>query len=127
MHSGSLARTYDAGGALPPRRIVKFTGDDVVNLATAATDDAIGVTADVAVASGERVDVYRSGPVEIEVGGNIARGKDITADASGKAVQAAPGAGTSCRVVGGGGSRAYVAGDIGLFWLRPGALTTPAA
>lgn len=126
MHTGSHARSYDAAGALPPRRIVKFTGDEAVNLATSATDLAIGVTTDVAAASGERVDVYRSGPVEVEVGGNIARGADITADANGKAVQAAPAAGASCRIVGGGGSRAYTAGDIGLFWLFPGTKTTPA-
>lgn len=126
MQSGSHARTYDAAAALAPRRIVKFTADSTVNLATAATDDMIGVTDDVgASAAGERVDVFRSGPVEIEVGGNIARGKDITADASGKAVQSAPAAGTTARVIGGGGAQAYVAGDIGLFWLFPAAKTTP--
>lgn len=126
MHSGSHARTYTAAAAIPRRRIVKFTGDGIVGLATAATDDQIGVTTDVdADAAGDRVDVYRLGPVEIEVGGNIARGKDITSDGSGKAVQSAPAAGTTARVVGGGGDRAYVAGDIGLFWLFPAAKTTP--
>lgn len=127
MHSGAHARTYDAAAALPARRIVKFTANLTVGLATAATDDAIGVTTDVATAAAaDRVDVIRRGPAEIEVGGNIARGKEITADANGKAVQAAPAAGTTCRVIG-VAERSYVAGDIGLFEIGVGSKTTPAA
>lgn len=127
MHSGSHARTYDAAAAIPARRIVKFTANLTVNLATAATDDMIGVTADVgAEAAGDRVDVYRSGPVEIDVGGTIARGKEITADASGKAIQAPTTAGTTLRIIG-IAERSYVAGDIGLFELGVASKTNPAA
>ncbi len=126
MQSGSHARTYDAAAAIPPRRIVKFTADRVVGLAAAATDDIIGVSDDVgAAAAGDRVDIFRSGPVEIEVGGAIARGKEVTSDATGKAVQAAPAAGTSCRIIG-IAERTYVAGDVGLFELGVASKTTPA-
>lgn len=128
MQSGSHARPYaSAVAGLPPRRIVKFTADRTVGLAAAATDDMIGVTADVgAEAVGYTVHVYRSGPVEIEVGGNIARGKEVTSDAVGRAVQAAPAAGTTCRIIG-IAERSYVLGDRGLFELGVASKTAPAA
>ncbi|MNU42689.1 hypothetical protein D3C71_314540 [compost metagenome] len=127
MHSGSHARTYTAASALPPRRFVKFTADKTVGLATSATDDIIGVTADVgAEAPGDLVDVYRSGPANVDFGGNVGRGKEVVSDANGKAVQAAPAAGTICRV-GGLAEQSHVAGDIGLIEIGIATKTAPAA
>lgn len=127
MHSGSHARAYTAAAAIPARRFVKFTADKTVGLATSATDDIIGVTADVgADAAGDIVDVYRSGPAQVDFGGNVARGKEVVSDANGKAVQAAPAAGTTCRV-GGIAEQSRVAGDIGLIEIGIATKTAPAA
>lgn len=119
---------YTAGAAVLPRRIVKFgAADGQAIQAAAATDKLIGVSDSLgAAAAGDRVAVYQSGDaVEIDVGGNITRGDQVTADANGKAVTAAPAAGAACRVIG-IANNSYVAGDVGEFRLAPGSLTTPA-
>lgn len=117
-----------AGAAVLARRIVKFSADDTVIQATAATDSIVGVSDSLgAGAAGDRCEVYLSGDqVEIDVGGTIARGAEITADSSGKAVAASPAAGATCRTLG-IALRTYASGDIGLFRLAPSSKTTPAA
>lgn len=117
-----------AGAAVLPRRIVKpGAAAGLAIQAAAATDKLWGVSDSLgAAAAGDRLAVYLSGDaVEIEVGGNIARGDLITADANGKAVTAAPAAGAACRTIG-VANDSYVAGDIGEFRLAPGSVTTPA-
>lgn len=127
MQSGSHARAYSAAAAIPPRRFVKFSADLTVTLATAATDDIIGVTTDVgAEAAGDLVDVIRSGPALVEFGGNVARGKEVVSDATGRAVLANPAAGTVCRV-GGIAEKTQVAGDIALVEIGVATKTAPAA
>lgn len=116
-----------AGAVIAPRRIVKFSAAKTVIQAAAATDSLIGVSDSLGAAAGERVEVYTSGPgVEIEVGGNIARGAEITSDAVGRAVTAAPAAGATCRIIG-IAMDTYVLGDVGDFILTQASKTTPAA
>ncbi|MCY1648175.1 hypothetical protein OVA11_14215 [Caulobacter sp. SL161] len=91
------ARTYIAGGAITARSFVKFSADGVVVVATAATDDIIGITAELDVVQGERVDVYRAGSAELRLGGTVARGAPLTAAAGGARVAAAPAAGVRNR------------------------------
>ncbi len=106
---------YAAGAVVNPRRLVKFSADGIVVQAAAATDDIIGVSDSLgAAAQGARCECYVGGIIEVEVGGNIARGKPVTSDANGKAVQAAPAAGVNNRIIG-FAQATYVAGDIGEF------------
>lgn len=115
-----LTKTYVAGAAIAAHRIVAFgASDDEVVQASAATDALIGVAAELPVPAEARVDVHHVGIVEIEFGGNVARGALVTANANGQAVAAAPAAGANAAVIG----RALVSavnGDIAPVLLAPG-------
>ncbi len=92
---------YVAGGALAKYRIVCFgAADGTVVQAAAATDLIIGVTEGFAYAAGDRPDVVRSGLAEVEYGAAVTRGQPLTSDASGRAVPAAPAAGSNVRLIG---------------------------
>lgn len=97
-----IIKTYVAGGALTHRRMVKAGSvDGEVVLATAATDDVIGITdCPGGVAQGGRVDVVLHGVTEVEAGGSISRWAYVCADASGRAVAAAPAAGVNNGIAG---------------------------
>ena len=96
-----LIKNYTAEAAIAAYRIVKpGAADGGVLQAAAATDALMGVTGSVAPASGERVDVIKSGIAQVELGGTVTRGGPITADASGKGVAAAPSAGSNNRLIG---------------------------
>lgn len=114
-----LTKNFTASGAIAARRIVKFgAGDQLASQASAATDLSIGVSAELDAADGERVDVHLSGLVPVRFGGNVGRGKKVTADASGRAIEAAPAGGANAQVAG----IAMVSGaldDIGLVFLAP--------
>ena len=107
---------------ISPYRIVKFgADDDHVIQGAAATDSLIGVIDQprVAAAAEERVDVIHNGIADVEFGGTITRGGLVTSDTTGRAVAAAPGAGTNNDVIG----RALmsgVIGDIGKVLIDPG-------
>jgi hypothetical protein len=122
MRTEGLAKAFVAGGAIPARIIVKAdsTAGQVV-AADAATDKLIGISADVAAASTDRVDVFVSGIAEVIYGGNVAAGDLVTADASGYAVAAAPAATVNNRVIG-TAMVAGVSGDIGSVLICPGSL-----
>ena len=109
-----LTKAYDAGAAISRYRIVKFGADDDHVIQSAASTDAMFGIVDIpgAAVAEDRVDVVVAGIAEVEFGGAVTRGGLITSDASGKAVAAAPGAGTNVDVIG----RALVSavdGDIG--------------
>lgn len=113
-------QTFVASGAIGHRRQVKFTANDgEVALATAPTDVIAGVTDFPGGATnGQRIDVVLFGPADVEVGGVVTPGAGITADASGKAIAAAPGAGVNHFVSG----RLLVngaAGDIAKAFVNP--------
>jgi hypothetical protein len=100
MHPG-LTKTFSAGGAIARRRLVRLSADNAVVQASAAADFVIGVSdmsADVP--SGGRVDVRLTGVVEVEAGGAVTRGQLLVADANGRVVDAAPGAGANVRTIG---------------------------
>lgn len=115
-----IVKNFVASGAIGHRRQVKMSATDgVVTLATAATDDVIGVTDYPGGATdGQRIDVVLFGPAEVEGGGVIAPGGYFAADANGKAVAAAPAAGANNGV----GGRALVnvaAGDFFVAFVNP--------
>jgi len=115
-----LTKSYKAGATVSPYRIVKFGADDehVVH-AAAATDAMFGVSAELGADAEERVDVHVAGIAEVEYGGALSAGDLVTSDANGKAVAAAPAAGTNNRVIG-IARVSGVAGDIGSVFLYPG-------
>lgn len=111
--STGLTKGFKAEAAVTKRRFVKFgTGDALTVQAAASTDAIIGVSAEIDSAILQPVDVHMSGIAEVEYGGVVARGDLLTADAVGRAVAAAPGAGVNART-GGVAMVSGVLGDIG--------------
>ncbi|MGK9234782.1 DUF2190 family protein [Inquilinus limosus] len=116
MRNHGLVKTFVAAAAFAGYRIVKFGADDTVALATAPADMAIGVVDMLgASAPGISCDVVLTGIAEVEYGGPVTRGDDLTADAQGRAVVAAAGN----RVIG-KAMATGVLGDIGSVLLDRG-------
>lgn len=120
MRNEGLIKNYTEEAVVSPYRIVKFgAADGAVLMAAAATDLAIGVSGRVTAAViGGRTDIIRSGIAEVEYGGAITRGQELTADAVGRAVAAAPAAGVNNRIIG-IAEVSGVLGDIGSCHVLP--------
>ena len=116
-----LTENFTAGAAIAPCRICKPGAADGEALQAAGSTDAMDGVSDSlgAAAAGDRVDIHTMGVVEVEYGGAVTRGDQLTADADGKAVTAAPGAGVNMRIIG-PARVSGVAGDICLVRLAPG-------
>ncbi|NUQ82943.1 MAG: DUF2190 family protein [Bacteroidetes bacterium] len=115
-----LIKTLTAAGTVNPYRIVK-DGTGMVQ-AAAATDKLFGVAEGTkSVASGERIDVIVAGIAPVEYGGNVSIGDLLTSDANGKAVAAAPSAGSNNRIIG-IAYEAGVSGDIGSVLISQGSV-----
>jgi hypothetical protein len=100
MANPGFIKTYDAGGALTPYQIVKFSADFTVVAAAAATDSLMGVTTEIAAAQGERADVVHGGTPYVQLGGTVNAGDWLTSDANGHAITAAPASGAVANVIG---------------------------
>lgn len=100
-HPNSVIKSYVAEAAVEACRIVKYgAADGQVLKGAAAADKLVGVAApSVDSAIGDQVDVVKSGPAEVRLGGAVARGDLLTSDANGKAVVWAPAAGANARYV----------------------------
>ena len=119
MANTLLNKNFVAEAAISAYRIVKpGTADGNVLQAAAATDFLVGVCESVGPALGERCDVVKSGIADVEFGGTVTRGGPVTADANGKAVAAAPAAGSNVRIIGFAEVSA-VAGDIAPILVAP--------
>lgn len=102
-----------AGGAVSQYRFVKITAADTASVATAATDIVFGITQTAATAANDPLDVATMGGVTfVEAGAAITAGARLTADATGRAVTAAPAAGTNNGVGARAIQAAAAAGDI---------------
>ena len=113
-------KQYTAEAAVGANLIVKpGSTDDFVAQGAAATDLLMGVSGNIAAVLGERVDIIKSGIADVLFGGNVTRGNPLTADANGKAVVAAPGAGANVRIIG-FAEVSGVSGDIGSVLIVPG-------
>ncbi len=122
MANTLLNKNYVAEAAVSPYRIVKFgTSDGNVVQSAAAADAHIGVMESVGPALGERCDVVKSGIADVEFGGTVTRGAPVTADASGRAIAAAPAAGSNVRIIGFAEVSA-VLGDIAPILVAPGVM-----
>jgi hypothetical protein len=107
-----LQKNFTAGGAIAAYRIVRMSAADTVVQASAATDALVGIQNEVAPASGERTDIIMVGMAFIEAGAAFALGALLTADAQGRGITAAPGAGVNNRIIGVAIDAAVAAGDI---------------
>ncbi len=121
MHNPLLTKSFVAGAAVAGYRIVKQSDDNTVVQAAAATDKLTGIADNLGIENGKRGDVHLAGAAEVEYGGNVAVGDPLTADANGKAVAAAPGAGVNNRIIG-FALVAGASGDIGSCSIAPGVM-----
>jgi hypothetical protein len=95
-----LVKNFTAETEVPKRRIVKFgSGESKVSLAD-STADAFGVSGIRGAAPGARLDVYLSDIQPVECGALVTAGDYVVADATGRAIPAAPAAGDHVRVIG---------------------------
>lgn len=118
-----FSKNYVAAGAIPAYSLVKFNGvAGQVAVAAAATDEVVGVTGDVDVVAGERVDVIHLCEAQAVAGAAIAAGKFLVSDAAGRAVAAAPGAGANVRTVGYAREAAAALGDVIQIMVQPGSM-----
>lgn len=105
-------RNYNATAAVPAFTLVKpGSNDGEVVPAAASTDDVIGASTGIDVASGEPCDVIHEGIASVKLGGTVARGKFVTSDANGCGVLAAPATGTNASVAG-KALQSGVSGDV---------------
>ena len=98
-----LTKAFTSAAAIPPRRIATFGANEgEVQVATSPTGAPfVGVTSVVgAVSGGERIDIYLDGIRTLEAGGAFSQGVDLTTDAVGRVVAAAPAANTTVRIIG---------------------------
>lgn len=116
-----LVKTFFAGAAIQPARLVKFDADDRTVIQGAAGADAVIGVSDVisAAATGERVDVVMSGIAPVVYGGTVTRGQLLMSDSTGRAITATAAAGTNVRYAG-VAMVSGVVGDIGDISLSPG-------
>lgn len=120
MSNPTLLKNMIAGAAINAFTLVKFSAADTVVTAAAATDAIIGVTNEVSPAINERCDVIVEGIAFVTAGAAVGLGALVTADASGRAVTAAPAAGTNNRIIGIAFEAAGAAGDVIRVLLTPG-------
>ncbi len=114
-----LAKNYRATAAVGACLIAKLGANDGEALgAAASTDLLIGITTDIAAASGERFDVIRGGLADVVYGGTVTRGQKLTSDASSRAIAAAPGAGVNAQIIG-IAEVSGVVGDLGQCLIAP--------
>lgn len=134
-----LTKTFTAGGVISDARILTFgTSDNLVVQAAAATDAVFGISKVpqgsrqrivqtgstppavpvVTIVANERLDVVLCGIAEITYGATVTRGQLLTSDAQGRAIPAAPAAGSNVRVIG-IATVSGVSGDIGNVLISP--------
>ena len=115
-----LDKDADAGtAAVNKHRIVKRDAADDQVIHAAAVGDAMWGVAQHDAAIGKRVRLRIYGVSEVEYGGTVTQGDQLTSDANGKAVAAAPAAGVNNRTIG-IAAVSGVTGDIGSVTLYPG-------
>lgn len=115
-----FTKSYQAGAAINPSRFVKHGASD--NAAIQATDASaaiLGISEQLAVASGQMVDVIKSGVAFLELGGTVTRGDVLIPDADGKGIAATVVAGTE-QHTGAVAEVSGVAGDIIPVQVLPG-------
>ena len=93
MRNEGFAKTFTAAGEIGAHRIVAFGDADAeAKQAEGGSAALIGVSDELgAEEAGEPIDVILDGIAYVELGGEVTRGKPVTADSDGKAVEASDG------------------------------------
>lgn len=94
-------------------------------LATSATDALIGAVGELGSFDGGMADVVKAGVSSVRLGGSVANGDPLTANAAGKAVKAVKTAGANVRIIGFAESPGE-ADDVIDYFVAPGFLSNPA-
>lgn len=95
-----LVKNFTADTVIEKRRIVQFgSGEARAAIATGGTR-LLGVSGVRGAQQGERIDVYLGDIQSLELGGAVAYGDYLTADATGKAIKAEPAVGVQIEVIG---------------------------
>jgi hypothetical protein len=109
-----FTKAYKAAAAISAYQIVKLDANGLVVPASAAADKAIGVSGAVATDVDAHTDVHRLGIVNVQLGGAVAIGAEVTSNAQGFGVAATAAGNESI----GRAEQAGVAGDIIEVFLR---------
>jgi hypothetical protein len=117
-----LYKAFTAGAAIAPYRIVAFSAAETVIQSAAVGSLHIGVSTELDIVSGERVEVVTHGIAWVTAGAAITIGALLTSDATGRAVAAAPAAGVNNRTIGIAMEAAAAAGDQIRVLLSPGSV-----
>jgi hypothetical protein len=101
MRNDGLTKTMNSEGAIGRHKIVAHgTGAYGVKQAAATTESLLGISTIIPGEDGGRVDVILEGIAEVEYGASVTKGKPLTTDADGNAVEAAPAAGANVPIIG---------------------------
>ena len=128
MSIPTLIQSFPASADILARRIVKFSdaaNNTKVATASAATDPLIGITDAMGAKSGGMADLIMAGPADVQLGGTVAAGDKLTADADGKAIKCIGAANTRKEYVG-TAQAPGVAGDIVPCLVERGVIQLPA-
>ncbi len=113
-------RSLLAQAAIAGLLIIKHgTADNTCALATASSDALVGTNDSLAKEAGELVEFPTAGVGEVLLGAAVARGQPLTADATSRAIAAAPAAGTNARIIG-FAMASGVLGDVIDYQISPG-------
>jgi hypothetical protein len=94
-------KSFTAQAAIGAFLICKLgTADSTLVLAASSTDLLIGTSDSLDKVTGELVDLDVRPIAEVKLGAAVTRGAQLTSNAAGKAVTAAPGAGVNASVIG---------------------------
>lgn len=123
MYDQGLIKNYTAEGIIEKFRLVKFGAQDAHVARAGVGDKLLGTTTvQGASAAGKRVDVCLDRIRQVEYGGPVAFGDELTSDAAGRAIKAEPGAGVTLHTIGTAMSSGSL-GTIGHVHTRPGTMT----
>lgn len=120
----TFTKAYEASAAIPGRRIVAFSAPTTGAQIAAATTPLVptlGISDGMGAEAGGMCDVHRAGIAPVELGGTVAAGAPLMADAQGRAIDASAADADATRVVGFADAPG-VLGDIIPCWLAPGLL-----
>jgi hypothetical protein len=120
----NFVRGYTCAADIAANVIVKISTNEVVALATAATDAVMGVTVTANGGAGRFLDVAYGGQAQVLCGGSFTAGAPLVADGAGLAVGITPlaAAGTVVNKIIGYALTDGASGQLAILRLEPGAV-----
>lgn len=122
-----LIQSYRAATAITGFLIVAYGAEArSAQLATSATDKLLGAAGEQGADAGGMLDVTKAGISKVRLGGTVANGDPLTADANSKAIKAVATAGANVAIIGFAESDGD-ADEIIPYMVAPGYLSNPSA